>query len=222
MAKLVPHDVQFFPSADELREWFDANHETADELWLGYWKKGTGRSSVTWTLAVDEALCVGWIDGVLQRIDDERHAQRFTPRRKGSNWSAINVAKVGRLIDEGRMRPAGLRAFEARTPERTGVYSYEREVEPFTDDELARFRANATAWADWERRPPSYRRGATAWVTSAKQAATRERRMDTLIEDSSAGRLIKPMRVARDLNSAQEQPRSAGPDPTSGRGPSAD
>ena len=203
MAKLVPHNVQYLTSPAELRDWFDAHHETADELWLGYWKKGTGRASVTWTQAVDEALCVGWIDGVLQRIDHERHAQRFTPRRKGSNWSAINVAKVEKLTAEGRMRPAGMRAFEARTRERTGVYSYEREVEPLTDAELARFRSNAAAWADWERRSPSYRRGATAWVTSAKQAATRERRLATLIEDSSAGRLIKPMRVARGSESTK-------------------
>ena len=201
MAKLVPHDVEYFPTPADLRDWFDANHETAEDLWLGYWKKGTGRPSVTWTQAVDEALCVGWIDGVLQRIDGERHAQRFTPRRKGSNWSAINVAKVEKLTAEGRMRPAGMRAFEARTPERTGVYSYERGAEALTDEEIARFRANAAAWADWERRPPSYRRGATAWVTGAKQAATRERRMATLIEDSSAGRLIRPMRVARDPKS---------------------
>jgi uncharacterized protein YdeI (YjbR/CyaY-like superfamily) len=197
VSKLVPHDVRYFGSTEELRDWFDANHETAEELWLGYWKKGTGRASVTWTLAVDEALCVGWIDGVVQRIDDERHAQRFTPRRKGSNWSAINVARIERLTGEGRMRPAGLRAFDGRTPERTSIYSYEREIEPMTDDELARFRSNEAAWADWERRPPSYRRTATAWVTGAKQAATRERRLATLIEDSSAGRLIKPLRFAR-------------------------
>ena len=198
-----PRNVIFFANPGELRDWLDANHETADELWLGYWKKGTGRPSVIWTQAVDEALCVGWIDGVLQRIDHERHAQRFTPRRKGSNWSAINVAKVEKLTAEGRMRPAGIRAFEARTPERTGVYSYEREAEPLTDEELARFRSNAAAWADWEGRPPSYRRGATAWVTSAKQPATRERRLATLIEDSSAGRLIRPMRVARDPESTR-------------------
>jgi len=203
VAKLVPHDVEYFASPDELRDWFAANHETADELWLGYWKKGTGRPSVTWTQAVDEALCVGWIDGVLQRIDHERHAQRFTPRRKGSNWSAINVAKVEKLTGEGRMRPAGMRAFEARTPERTAIYSYEREVEPLTGEELARFRSNAAAWADWERRPPSYRRAATAWVTNAKQASTRARRMTTLIEDSSAGRLIKPLSYTRDPESTR-------------------
>jgi uncharacterized protein YdeI (YjbR/CyaY-like superfamily) len=198
MVKLVPHDVRFFASPAELRDWFDANHETAGELWLGYWKKASGRPSLSWSQAVDEALCVGWIDGVLQRLDDASHAQRFTPRRKGSIWSAINVAKVGALTEEGRMRPAGIRAFEARTDARTGVYSHEREVAPLTDDELASFQADTAGWADWERRPPSYRRAATHWVTSAKQLATRERRLAQLIEDSKAGRVISPMRVARD------------------------
>jgi uncharacterized protein YdeI (YjbR/CyaY-like superfamily) len=201
MAKLVPHDVRFFASPDELREWFDANHQTADELWLGYWKKATGRPSLTWSEAVDEALCVGWIDSVAQRLDDTSHAQRFTPRRKGSIWSAINVAKVAMLTEQGRMRPAGLRAFEARTAARTAVYSHEREVSPLTEEELARFRAEPAAWADWERRPPSYRRGATHWVTSAKQAATRDRRLAQLIADSKAGQVVPPMRVARDRRS---------------------
>src|SRR5262249_29506368 len=108
--------------------------------------------------------------------------------------------KVERLTVEGRMRPAGLRAVELRTPERTGVYTYEREVEPLTDAEVERFRSNAAAWADWERRPPSYRRGATAWVTGAKQAATRQRRLATLIEDSAAGRVIRPFRFAREAS----------------------
>ena len=110
-----PHDVRFFATPEELRDWFDANHETADELWIGYYRKATGRPSVDWSQAVDEALCVGWIDGVRYRLDDTSHAQRFTPRRKGSIWSAINVAKVAALTAEGRMRPAGLAAFGART-----------------------------------------------------------------------------------------------------------
>jgi uncharacterized protein YdeI (YjbR/CyaY-like superfamily) len=192
MVKLVPRDVRFFPTPAALRDWFDANHATADELWLGYYKKGSGLPSVIWTEAVDEALCVGWIDGVLQRIDERSHAQRFTPRRKGSNWSAINVAKVAALTDAGRMRPAGIRAYEARTAERTGVYSYEREVQELTDDELARFRADPQAWTDWQARPASYRKATLHWVASAKQTATRERRLATLIEDSRAGRLVRP------------------------------
>ena len=188
-----PHDVRFFATSDELRDWFDTNHETADELWLGYYRKSTGRPSVDWPQAVDEALCVGWIDGVRYRLDDKAHAQRFTPRRKGSTWSAINVGKVAALTAEGRMRPAGIAAFQARTPERTAIYSYERETAAFSDEDAERFRANEAAWTDWERRPASYRKAATHWVTSAKQQATRERRLANLIEDSAAGRKPKAL-----------------------------
>jgi len=192
MVKLVPHDIRFFASPAELRDWFDANHETAAELWLGQYKKASGRPTVSWSDAVDEALCVGWIDGQLQRLDEISHAQRFTPRRKGSNWSAINVAKVAALTAEGRMRPAGLRAFEARTDAKTAVYSYERAIDDFSADELARLKGDAAAWADWQARPPSYRKGITHWVTSAKQPATRERRLDGLIEASRVGQLVGP------------------------------
>jgi uncharacterized protein YdeI (YjbR/CyaY-like superfamily) len=191
---LEPHDVKFFETPAELRDWFDANHETAADLWLGYHRKATGKPTISWSDAVDEALCVGWIDGIRKRLDDTRSAQRFTPRRKGSNWSAINVDKVAALTAEGRMRPAGLAAFEARTPERTAIYSYERAAAAFSDEELARFQAVPAAWADWERRPPSYKRNVTHWVTSAKGADTRVRRLDVLIADSAAGQLIGPMR----------------------------
>jgi uncharacterized protein YdeI (YjbR/CyaY-like superfamily) len=188
-----PRDVRFFATPADLRDWFDANHESADELWLGYYRKSTGRPSVDWPQAVDEALCVGWIDGVRYSLDDTTHAQRFTPRRKGSIWSAINVAKVAALTAERRMRPAGLAAFEARTPERTAIYSYEREAAAFSDEEAARLGADASAWANWERRPPSYRKAATHWVTSAKQPATRDRRMASLIEETAAGRKPRPL-----------------------------
>ncbi len=191
--KLTPHDVIYFESTEALRDWFDANHLTADDLWIGHHKKATGLPSITWAQAVDEALCVGWIDGIARGVDATRHVQRFTPRRKGSNWSAINVANVERLTAQGRMRPAGVAAFEARTPERTAIYSYEQAAAAFTDEETARFRGNEAAWANWERRPPSYRKPATHWVTSAKMPETRERRLATLIEDSAAGRTVKPL-----------------------------
>jgi uncharacterized protein YdeI (YjbR/CyaY-like superfamily) len=197
MVSMEPHDVRFFATPGELRDWFDAHHHTADELWLGYYKKASGRPSVDWSQVVDEALCVGWIDGVRKRVDDEVSVQRLTPRRKGSTWSAINVAKVERLTAEGRMRQAGLAAFEARTEGNTAIYSYEQAPSTLRDDELARFRSDATAWADWERRPPSYRRVATHWVTSAKQDATRERRLATLIDDSRAGRPLKHLAWSR-------------------------
>jgi uncharacterized protein YdeI (YjbR/CyaY-like superfamily) len=193
----TPRDVHFFASTDELRDWFDANHATATELWLGQHRKSTGRPTIGWSEAVDEALCVGWIDGVRYSLDGERFAQRFTPRRKGSNWSAINVGKVGELTAQGRMRPAGLAAFEARSDDKTAVYSYEREAASLSAAETARFEADAAAWADWQRRSPSYRRTVTYWVTSAKKPETRVRRLDALIADSAAGRLVGPMRGGR-------------------------
>ncbi len=192
-----PHDVIYFESPAQLRNWFDANHATADDLWVGQYRKATGRPSVTWSQAVDEALCVGWIDGVRVSVDETRFLQRFTPRRKGSTWSAINVAKVEALTAEGRMRPAGLAAFEARTAANAAIYSYERPPAIFSDDEVARLQANPAAWADWLGRPPSYQRAVTHWVTSAKAAATRERRLATLIEDSAASRKVGPMRWER-------------------------
>ena len=197
MVRMEPHDIRFFATPEELRDWFDANHATADELWLGYYKKASGRPSVDWPQVVDEALCVGWIDGVRKRIDDEVSVQRLTPRRTGSTWSAINVAKVAALTEQGRMRPAGLAAFAARTDGNTAIYSYEQPPSTFTEEELLRFRADEEAWSDWERRPPSYRRVATHWVTTAKQASTRERRLSTLIEDSRAGRMLKQLAWTR-------------------------
>ena len=197
MVSMEPHDVRFFATPEALRDWFDANHETADELWLGYYKKASGRPSVDWSQVVDEALCVGWIDGVRKSIDDEVSVQRLTPRRKGSTWSAINVAKVATLTGQGRMRPAGLAAFAARTDGNTAIYAYERPPSMFSEAELARLQADEAAWSDWERRPPSYRRVATHWVTSAKQASTRERRLVTLIDDSRAGRPLKQLAWTR-------------------------
>jgi uncharacterized protein YdeI (YjbR/CyaY-like superfamily) len=116
----------YFSSPQEFYDWLEEHHESDTEVYVGYWKKHTGKPSLTWSEAVDQALCFGWIDGRVNRIDDERHMQRFTPRRPNSNWSNINVAKVERLTEEGRMRPAGLAAFELRRDEKTGVYSYEK------------------------------------------------------------------------------------------------
>ncbi len=183
-----PPEPIYFATVDELREWFDANHATAEELWLGYYKRATGRPTVSWSDSVDEALCVGWIDSVRHSVDAERTRQRFTPRRKGSNWSAVNVAKIERLAAEGRMRPAGLAAFARRTEARTAIYSYERRHEAaLTADEEARFRADEAAWTWFEARPRSYRTAAVWWIVSAKRPETRDRRLSMLVEASAAG-----------------------------------
>ena len=198
MAPKPPPDPLYFTTPGELRDWFDTNHEMATELWLGSYKKATGKPTVTWSEAVDEALCVGWIDSVRYSIDAERSAQRFTPRRKGSNWSAVNIAKIKALTDAGRMKPPGLAAFAARTEERSAAYSYERRHEAaFEPEQEARFRRNETAWEWFQARGASYRTAATFWVVSAKRPETREKRLETLIEDSAAGRTVKPLTPPR-------------------------
>jgi uncharacterized protein YdeI (YjbR/CyaY-like superfamily) len=177
---------KFFKTPSELRRWFAANHATRDEQWIGFYKKGSGRRGVTYAEAVDEALCVGWIDGVLNRVDEDSYMHRFSPRRARSTWSAINIARAKALIADGRMQPAGLAAFERRTEERSRVYNYEqRRAATLTAVELRAIKANPAAWAFFSSQPPSYQRLAAGWVQSAKQEATRQRRLSVLIDVSS-------------------------------------
>jgi uncharacterized protein YdeI (YjbR/CyaY-like superfamily) len=190
--------VLVFETPEELRAWFGANHETATEAFIGYYRRGVDKPSTTWVQAVEEALCFGWIDGITFRVDDEVTANRFTPRRPTSNWSAVNIAKVAELRAAGRMRPAGIRAFEERDRSKDASYSYERPESTFPPDWLDRFRADESAWTYWVEETPSYRRQVTYWVVSAKRPETRERRFATLLADSNAGRRIGPMRVGRD------------------------
>jgi uncharacterized protein YdeI (YjbR/CyaY-like superfamily) len=190
-------DVRIFPAAADFRRWLEAHHGTEREVWVGYYRKGVEKPSITYREAVDEALCFGWIDGIGYRVDDESHTNRFTPRTRRSNWSAVNVRRVGELMAEGRMHPAGIAAFEARSPERTGVYSYENRPADLPDEYAARFRADDPAWTWWQAQTPSYRKAATWWVVSAKQEATRLRRLDQLIADSAAGRPLKMLSYER-------------------------
>ena len=185
-------DAIYFSSPAEFRAWLEEHHESAGEVWLGYWKKHTGKPSLTWSEAVDEALCFGWIDGILRRVDEERHMQRFTPRKPASNWSSVNIAKVEQLRAEGRMRPAGEAAFALRQEPKSGVYSYEqRHLATFEPEQEERFKANDAAWRYWSAAPAGYRKMATWWVVSAKRPETRAKRLDTLIEASAAGRRPK-------------------------------
>lgn len=195
-----PREPIFFESVAELRSWLEEHHATASELFVGAWRKGTGRPSTTWEEMVDEALCVGWIDGIKRSLPDGAWSQRLTPRRAGSNWSMRNVGRVEELRREGRMRPAGEAAFAARREDRTGIYSFEQAETPsFTDQEAARFQADPAAWAWFSSRAPSYRRAAVHWVVSAKRPETRERRLAVLIEDSAANRTIRPLTPTRKL-----------------------
>jgi uncharacterized protein YdeI (YjbR/CyaY-like superfamily) len=183
----------FFANAAAFRAWLERNALREPELMAGFHKIGSGRPSMTWSESVDEALCFGWIDGVRKRIDDHSYLIRFTPRKKDSIWSAVNVAKVEVLIAAGRMRPAGLEAFARRTERKTRVYSYEQEgVTPLTEAELQLIERNKAAWSYFEQLPPGYRRTMLHWVVSAKKAETRARRLAELIDSCAAGkRLLK-------------------------------
>jgi uncharacterized protein YdeI (YjbR/CyaY-like superfamily) len=181
----------FFETPDELRAWLQEHHETASEVWVGYYKKGSGRRSLTWSEVVDEALCFGWIDGKAQRIDEDRYRQRLSPRRRNSNWSALNVAKVAQLRAQGRMTPAGEAAFAARREASPETLTYERRHEAaFDAGQEAAFRANEPAWEWFAAQSPSYRSLATFWIVSAKRPETQARRLATLIECSSQGRRV--------------------------------
>jgi uncharacterized protein YdeI (YjbR/CyaY-like superfamily) len=187
-------DPIYFATPAELRAWLEANHDSATELWIGFYKRGTGKPSVTWADVVDEALCVGWIDGIRKSIDEERWTLRLTPRKARSNWSFVNLKRVPELIAAGRMLPAGLRAYEARAEERSGVYSFEqREAAKLDDEALRRFQADAPAWEFFQSRPPSYRKMMTWWIVSAKKPETREKRLAILIQESRDGRTIDAM-----------------------------
>lgn len=191
-SSLRPMTPTFFPTPADFRAWLEEHHETATELWVGFFKKDTGKPSVTWPESVDEALCFGWIDGVRKRLDEESYVIRFTPRRPKSNWSAVNVRRVEELTRLGRMRPAGEKAFAARSEERTGVYSFEkREAARLDDAGEKAFRANKKAWELFQAQAPWYRKVTVHWVMSAKKEETRQRRLATLIADSAEGRIIK-------------------------------
>jgi uncharacterized protein YdeI (YjbR/CyaY-like superfamily) len=184
----------YFSSPQDFYDWLEQNHETADEVYVGFFKQHTGKRAMSWSEAVDQALCFGWIDSRTNSVDDDRYMQRFTPRKPGSNWSKINVEKVAKLKEAGLMRPAGLAAFERRTDDKTGVYSFEREKPELAPEYEARLRANTAAADYFDSRPHWYRRTAIHLVMSGKREETRERRLEQLIEDSAAGRDIKQLR----------------------------
>ena len=186
----------FFPTEAEFHTWLEANHESAPELLVGFWKKGTGKTSIDWPQARDQALCFGWIDGLRKSLGDEAYTIRFTPRRKGSIWSKVNVERFNALKAAGLMTSAGERAYEENKA-KSGLYAYERELATLDPAEERLFRKHKRAWSDWEKRPPGYRKVVLHWVTSAKRPETRAKRLLTLIADSAAGRKIAGYDIGR-------------------------
>src|SRR6266480_4565104 len=185
---------KFFRTPAAFRAWLQRHHGTAAELLVGFYKRGSGKPSITWPDAVDEALCFGWIDGVRKGIDDVSYTIRFTPRKARSIWSAVNVKRAEELTRLELMRPAGLRAFEARAAERSGVYAYEqRNAAELGEAYERRFRDNQVAWDFFQAQAASYRRTAIWWVISAKREETRLKRLAALIDHSAHGRTIRPL-----------------------------
>jgi len=185
---------RFFATPSEFRAWLEQHHATAKELLVGFHKKGSGIPSITWPEAVDEALSFGWVDSVRRSIDDVSYTNRFTPRTGRSTWSARNIERAKELIAQGRMHPAGRKAFEARKDDRSAIYSYEQRGQAKLGRGFERqFRSNTKAWEFFQAQPPGYRTTATYWVVSAKREETRRRRLVTLIDDSAHGRTVRPL-----------------------------
>jgi uncharacterized protein YdeI (YjbR/CyaY-like superfamily) len=181
----------FFSTKSSFRKWFEKNHDKATELLVGFYKVNSGKQSLTWSESVDEAICFGWIDGIRKSIDAESYSIRFTPRKPGSIWSAINIQKVENLSKQGLMHPSGIAAFQKREEKKSAIYSYEKAPEKLSDDFLKKFKSNKKAWNFFQSMAPSYQRTAIHLVMTAKQEITKLKRLDELIKDSEAGRKIK-------------------------------
>ena len=184
---------RFFRSGEDFRHWLEKNQERVAELWVGFYNQRSGKTGITYKQAVDEALCVGWIDGVRKSVDEGRYTVRFTPRRPRSIWSRVNTTRMKELIELGRVAPPGMAAFSRRDEARSGVYSFERQNATLGPDLERAFKKNARAWSFFQSRPPWYRRTSTWWVISAKKEETRLRRLAQLIEVSARGEPLGPL-----------------------------
>lgn len=182
--------LKHFKTAADFRAWLEVNHASTTELWIGFYKKDSGKGGITYAEALDEALCFGWIDGLKKRVDELSFTQRFTPRKPKSIWSRINIGHVARLTKAGSMRPAGVKAFAARTAAKSGVYSFENKPRELSPATKRQFKADKAAWNFFQQQPPGYRRIASFWIMSAKQEKTRQRRLAQLMSDSKQGRRL--------------------------------
>ena len=185
--KPTPPRRRFFATPADFRIWLDAHHQTKPELWVGFYKKASGKPSITWPESVDEALCFGWIDGIRKSLDSLSYIIRFSPRQKRSVWSEINMKRVEVLLAEGRVAAAGLRAFQARRENRTGVYSYEQRLDQLPEPYQGSLKKNKAAWSFFQSQPPSYRKQISWWVISAKKEETQHKRLQKIIETFARG-----------------------------------
>ncbi|MGM9509415.1 YdeI/OmpD-associated family protein [Larkinella sp. GY13] len=184
----------FFATPAEFRQWLEQHHETEKELFVGFYKVGSGKLSITWPQSVDEALCFGWIDGIRKSIDETSYMIRFTPRKTKSIWSAVNLKRMEELTEQGLVKPAGLTVFQERDLKKAGIYSHEKEDQPLNAAFEAQLKANEKAWQFFHQQAPSYQKTVRHWIMGAKQPETRLKRLMSLIEDSENGRKVAPFR----------------------------
>jgi len=181
---------KFFRTAADFRTWLEKNHATATELWIGFYKKDSGKPSITWPESVDQSLCFGWIDGIRKRIDEITYQIRFTPRRSGSIWSAINIKRAKELVRQKQIQPAGLKAFAARIENKSGIYSYEQRSTELPEPYAKLLKKNKAASNFFEKQPPSYRKMIGWWIVSAKKEETRMARLAKLVSASANGKRL--------------------------------
>jgi uncharacterized protein YdeI (YjbR/CyaY-like superfamily) len=181
---------QFFQTSADFRIWLKRNHATATQLWVGFYKKDSGKPSITWPESVDQALCFGWIDGIRKRVDKSSYQIRFTPRRRGSIWSAINIKRATELVRQKQMRPAGIKAFAARIENKSGIYSYEQRSAELNEPYARQLKKNKAAWNFFRTQPQSYRKMIGWWIISAKKQETRMARLAKLISESAKGKRL--------------------------------
>ncbi|KAA9353023.1 YdeI/OmpD-associated family protein [Larkinella humicola] len=184
----------FFATPAEFRQWLEQHHETEKELFVGFYKVGSGKPSITWPQSVDEALCFGWIDGIRKSIDETSYMIRFTPRKTKSIWSAVNLKRIGELIEQGLVKPTGLAVYRERDLKKAGLYSHEKEDQPLAAAFETQLKANEKAWQFFHQQAPSYQKTVRHWIMGAKQPETRLKRLMSLIEDSENGRKVAPFR----------------------------
>lgn len=184
----------FFATPAEFRHWLEQHHETEKELYVGFYKVGSGKPSITWPQSVDEALSFGWIDGIRKSIDETSYMIRFTPRKTKSIWSAVNLKRIGELIEQNLVKPAGLKVFQERDPKKAGLYSHERENQPLDPAFEAQLKANEKAWQFFHKQAPSYQKAVRNWIMSAKQVETRLKRLANLIDESENSQKVGAFR----------------------------
>lgn len=188
-------NIIFFKSQHELRNWFGKNHETAKELFVGYYKVHTKKKSITWSESVDEAICFGWIDGIRKRIDDDSYQIRFTPRNPKSIWSDVNIKKIKKLKKLGLVKQKGLEAFSKKIEEKSKIYSYERKNIKLSKEFEEEIKKNKLAWDYFSKLAQSYKKASVHWIMSAKRLETQKKRLQILIESSEQNQKVPPLRI---------------------------